>query len=138
MRKVKIKITSQWNVPPNNKYKVNDEYKAVLKPCTDGSGNYYAVLDDGSIIPNGNFDVTNQKAKPKTGNTNFTKEFSQGYACALVCMINSHGIETPISEAWRANFGSKQTMQSLKKLDIHEYDLETIKIHLKELNGRQD
>ena len=75
-------------------------------------------------------------AKPARQKKNEMKQFSQGYACALVGMIVSHGIETPIVEAWRGNFGSDQTPESLRKLGLDEYDIEVITPHLPELNRK--
>lgn len=68
--------------------------------------------------------------------TEESKNFSRGFACALTCIIRSHGFETPVEEAWRAQFGSKQTVKSLRKMGIDEYDIEVIAPHLKEINRR--
>ncbi len=134
MPKARIKITKHWNVPPAKEYSIGDEYSAILKPCIrTTNGECYAVLDNGYTIPNGHFEILGSK---KVINV-FRKEFSQGYACALTTIIQSHGIDTPVEEAWRANFGSNQTLKSLKELGIDEHDIEIIKPHLKEINRKK-
>ena len=66
-------------------------------------------------------------AKP----TEFEKYFSQGYMCALCGMIKSHGIDTPIVEAFKAN---KLSKKQLDTYDIDESDKETLLANWKELN----
>jgi len=55
--KVKIKITSHWSVPPEEGYSIGDEYNATLNLCDKSTDAYYAILDNGYTIPNGNFEV---------------------------------------------------------------------------------
>lgn len=80
------------------------------------------------------WDADKCNAKPARVKKKEILSFSQGYACALVSMIVGHGLETPIVEAWRANFGRHQTPESLKKMGIDVYDIEIITPHLAELN----
>lgn len=74
--------------------------------------------------------------KPKRQKKKENQLFSQGYACALTGMISSHGMETPILEAWRANFGREHTPESLRKLGIDENDIEIISPYLLEINRK--
>lgn len=136
MGKVKIKIISHWNVPPEEGYNIGDEYTAILRPCLrqQRPDECYAVLDNGYTIPHGNFEIISGSQMPTKS---FEKEFSRGYACALCSIISSHGIDTSIEEAWRANFGSAQTVKSLKQLGIDDYDIAIIKPHLKEINRKK-
>ena len=136
MIKAKIKITSHWNVPPKEGYNIGDEFNAVLHPCVPAYGDAcYALLNNGDIIPDGNFDILSPS--PKNVRNVFKKEFSQGYACALTAIISIYGIDRSVIESWRANFGSSQTVASLKRLGIDEHDIEIIKPHLKEINRKR-
>ena len=49
------------------------------------------------------------------------KDFDCGYACALATLISSHGIDTPIREAFYSNFSS---IADAKRRGVDEYDLE--------------
>lgn len=57
--------------------------------------------------------------------------FSQGYICALATIIRSHGIDTGIREAFKANRITKQQIRDYK---IDETDSEIILKHWDELN----
>jgi hypothetical protein len=48
-----------------------------------------------------------------------TKHFNQGYICALATLIRSHGIDTPICEAWQAN---RVTKAELEKFEIDDFE----------------
>ncbi len=50
-----IIITNNWDADKKYKYPLHSEHKAKLYPCTDNPSETYAMLDDGSMIPNGCF-----------------------------------------------------------------------------------
>jgi hypothetical protein len=68
-----------------------------------------------------------KKSKP----TKFEKTFNQGYICAITTMIKSHGINTPIVDAWNCN---ALTKEQLVTFEIDESDVEVLELHWNELN----
>lgn len=63
-------------------------------------------------------------------------KFMQGYICCVCAIIRSHGIDTPVIEAYKAGAG-KSTLKELKDSGVDSYDLELLKQHWQELNYRQ-
>ncbi len=59
------------------------------------------------------------------------KQFTQGYICALATLIRSHGLETPIVDAWKCN---RLTRQQMRDYEIDETDAEVIFANWDELN----
>jgi len=70
---------------------------------------------------------------PKSRINPSTKSFNQGYICALATLIGSHGIDTPICEAWRAN---SITKRQLDEFEIDAFDRDIILKHWDELNKK--
>jgi len=57
-----------------------------------------------------------------------TDVFIQGYACCIATLIRSHGIDTPIEDAFKAGIGR---LKVCIDAGVDEYDLEILKQHFK-------
>lgn len=55
-------------------------------------------------------------------------EFMCGAACVIANIITSHGMDTPVEEAYCAVFGNA-TLKQLEKAGVDEFDLKVIKEH---------
>lgn len=62
-------------------------------------------------------------------------EFVQGYACAVSCIVQGHGINTAVREALEAC--GLTTMKKLKDAGVVEYDLEILKPLITEIKNNQ-
>lgn len=61
-------------------------------------------------------------------------KWTQGYVCAICCMIQLHGqVETQIKEAFKAGLGNI-SIKGLEQCGVDGHDLDLIKKHWKELN----
>jgi hypothetical protein len=67
----------------------------------------------------------------KRSDTN--KAFDQGYACALACLVSSHGSNTTIKEALASN--GLTSIKRLRDSNVDSYDIDTLKDTIKELQG---
>lgn len=62
-------------------------------------------------------------------------EFSQGYACAVACIIKSHGGNTDTREALEAN--GLTSLAKLKAVGVSQYDIDILMPTIKEIEGRK-
>ncbi len=63
------------------------------------------------------------------------KAFQQGYACAIVCIIKSHGADTATSEALEC--GGLTTVDKLKEAGIDPYDINALLPSIKEIEDKK-
>lgn len=63
----------------------------------------------------------------QNNNDKLSNAFKQGYACALVCIIQGHGISTEVKEAYRAGLPPLSELKGI----IDDYDYEILKKHFK-------
>ncbi len=62
-------------------------------------------------------------------------EFEQGYACAISCIVKTHGASTETREALEA--AGLTTEQKMLDVGIDEYDIEILQPLLKEIALRK-
>lgn len=62
-----------------------------------------------------------------------TNDFSKGFACAVVQIIETHGEQTIAEDVFRCNFMSIETM---KKIGVDEHDIEILKPIVKEIERK--
>lgn len=63
--------------------------------------------------------------------TEHSKGFTQGFVCAITVAIRNHGMSTEVKNMWQVN---SMSIADLKKHEVDEHDILTIKKHWKELN----
>lgn len=62
------------------------------------------------------------------------KRFCQGYACAVACIISSHGASTVTREALQA--GGLSTIEQLEEAEIDQHDIDILMPTIKEIKQR--